>query len=231
MKTLNTLVINDAAAYLFWNLAESIGVVCATELVMETKGHCLLEQHFTKSVLNKYNIDEIADSELRELVNAIKKEAYKYAINNENNIGTIYADDYELCISPSAQRVDTSFLNEIPRFIGTIGQEIEKIGKLCMRHPLPAIVFSETRPVSGVLEVLDTSSALGFQMPMFLSSLATQQISKNLFASNGIFNIPVPSIEQGNMWCNAIQNSSGFIHRLEFYNESNGLKRGIEVNW
>lgn len=109
------------------------------------------------------------------------------------------------------------------------GAKIEKAGRLCLRHPLPAVVFTDSRPRGGILEVADTSAALGFDLPMFLANVSTNQLGDGLFVSTGIFHIPVPDARHGDEWGTAIQNSTRFVRGIQFYGEAGTAT--VEVSW
>lgn len=228
-QNLNPQIVHDAAAHLFWTLAEAVGINGATEAVIDSAGRCLLEQVFTGDVLGQYSFQNLPLSDQRELGSAIAAEAEHFAVNDKNMNGVIYTEDAQSGRAPSAQRVQTAHLRAIPRQVRASGTKIEKIGRLCLRHPLPAVVFSDTCPIGSVLEVSDTFTALGFQLSMFLANVATTELGDGLFVSTGIFSIPVPDACSGNGWNMAIQNSMRFIHGIQFA-EANG-NTTVAVEW
>lgn len=59
------------------------------------------------------------------------------------------------------QDAETAHLKLLPKDLSYSGQALEKTGRLCLRHPLSAVVFTDVAPRGGVLEVADTSDALG----------------------------------------------------------------------
>lgn len=225
----NPHLIHDAAAHLFWTLAAGVGVAAASDEVIETDGTCLLAKPFSAAVLAPYGVAELSRDQLMSLFGSIAGEAQGFASRGENMQGIVYADDAENGRSPSAAALDTSILKVIPRDLGCTGAALEKIGKLCLRHPLPAVVFSERRPSASLIEVADTTTALGFHLPIFLSNISTQQLSGNVFASSGVFHIPVPHPEAGERWSGAIQNSSRFIDCVVFTSKAGETR--IQVSW
>ena len=226
---LNPQIVHDAAAFLFWTLAESVGVLEANETVIESAGRCLLNQAFSIAVLAQYGIDKLQPNEQREFANAIADEANRFAAKEENMIGVIYMEDADHGKTPSAEHIDTKALQAIPKKITLKGAKIEKIGSLCLRHPLPAVVLSEAKPRGGVIEVGDTFAALGFDLPMFLTNVASKQLAPGLFVLTGIFQIAVPSARHGNLWSSAIQNSARFISGINIY--GTGGPTAVEVEW
>jgi hypothetical protein len=84
---------------------------------------------------------------------------------------------------------------------------LEMIGRLCLRHPLPAVVFSRVHPGTQVIEVANTRDALGFQMPMFLATIHARQIGPRLFVLMVKFHIPAPVDVIADRWGRVIQNS------------------------
>lgn len=229
VRNLNPQIVHDAAAHLFWTMAESVGINEATEAVIDSSGRCLVEQVFTGVVLSQYGFEKLPLSDQREFGNAIAAEAERFAIKGENMDGVIYAEDAQGGRSPSAQHVLTTHLGAIPKRVVASGAKIEKIGRLCIRHPLPAVVFSDTRPLGSVIEVADTSTALGFNLPMFLSDVTTTQLDDELFVSAGVFHIPVPDTRAGNEWGAVIQNSTRFISGIQFHVENGNST--VDVEW
>jgi hypothetical protein len=210
-------IVHDATAFLFWTLAQSIGVDGAHAAVIDSAGQCLMKMPFTSEVLGQYGFPDLPPDVQREFGYAIATEAELFATKNENMNGVIYGEDAQAGRSPSAQHVQTAPLSAIPRRVTVSGAKIERVGWLCLRHPLPAVVFSDARPVGRTLEVADTSAALGFHLPMFLDDVATCQISDVLFASTGIFLIPVPDMIHGDRWGAVIQNSVRSVNGVEFH--------------
>lgn len=229
-RTLNPAIVHDAAAYLFWTLADEVGVDTADEAVIESGGQCLLEQPFTMAVLSQYGVEGLPHNDQHEFGRAIAIEAERFAVKGENMGGIIYAEDAQGGKSPSAQHVNTDLLKSIPKRVTTGGVNIEKIGRLCLRHPLPAVVFSETKQHSSVIEVGDTMAALGFYMPMFLAvSPPYQQLADRLFVFSGVFQIPVMDTRYGDRWSHAIQNSMRFVDRFVIHGESGDTT--VKVEW
>ncbi len=225
----NQRIVHDAAAYLFWMLADEIGVARAGQAVIDSAGRCLFEKPFTDDVLAQYGFLGLSPNDQTDFLSAIATEAERFAIKGENMDGVIYAEDAQEGRSPSAQHVQTAHLEVIPRRVIVSGAKIEKSGWLCLRHPLPAVVFSEVCPSSDILEVANTSAALGFHLPMFLGNFSTTQFGERLFVSTGIFHIPVPDNSQGNAWGKAIQNSVRFIRGVSFCGEA-GIA-SVDVEW
>lgn len=221
--------VNDAAAFLFWTLAESLGVSEANNVVAESAGRCLLKQPFTDMILSRYCDSSLPSADRAAFQKAIAIEAERCAVNKANNNGMVYTEDAIRGRSPSAKLVDTSTLKRLPKKIIKNGAGIENVGRLCLRHPLPAVVFSKTAPLEPFVEVADTTDALGFHIPMFLCNFACQQATDDLFILMGIFHIPVPDKRQGDLWNRAIQNSSRFINRMAFISGESTVN--INVEW
>ncbi len=209
--------VHDAAAHLFWMMASEVGVAEANDTVIASAGRCLMEQIFTEEVLGRYGAYGVSHRDRNEFCNAIASEAENFARNGKNLNGIIYSEDADIGRSPSAMHVETGRLRIIPRKIIRPGEDVQKIGQLCLRYPLPAVVFSDTPPTSPFIEVADTARALGFHLPMFLSDVSTTQVGDNYFVSNGVFQIPVPDSFHGDQWNKAIPNSARFVKYFRYY--------------
>jgi hypothetical protein len=227
IKTFSQQDVHDAAANLFWKIAEKKGVDSTCDAVIKSAGKCLLSQPFTASILDQYDVDKSSKAVQLAFCNAIAAEAERYTVDEKNMDGIVYTEDAEAGRSPSAIQLDTSLVKALPKLVKK-SSEVQSIGRLCLRHPLPAVVFSEKAPETTFFEVEDTTMALGYHLPMFLFEIQCQQIGDDLFLSKGIFRIPVPDVTRGNMWANVIQNSTRFVHQLELVGAAS-LK--IEVTW
>lgn len=228
-RELDSLIVLDAAAYLFWTLAESTGVMAASDSVITSSGRCLMEMPFTAEVLGRYGLHELSLSEQREYGVAIAAEAERHAVQERNMTGAIYAEDAQSGRSPSAQKVQTQHLAVVPRRIEMSGAKLEKLGRLCLRHPLPAVVFSNKVPRQGIFEVANTSVALGFQLPMFFTCESVAEFDERLFAFRGVFQIPTPNLKQGEEWRRVIQNAMCFMGGTKFYGNA-GITT-VVVEW
>ncbi|PPC84643.1 MAG: hypothetical protein CTY38_00935 [Methylotenera sp.] len=228
-QKLNPQIVHDAAAHLFWVLAEPIGIDEATNAVISSNGHCLNEQDFTGKVLGQYGFEKLTVIAQQQFSNAIAAEAYRFAVKGQNMDGIIYGDDAQGCRSPSALNLQTMHLKSIPKRVVVSDSKIVKIGRLCIRHPLPAVVFSDSYPSDNFFEVSDTFDALGFHLPMFITNATTTQLADGLFVSTGVLQIPVPNPRAGDEWGSVIQNSSRFISSIEFYGK-NGSST-VSVEW
>jgi hypothetical protein len=228
MSTLNPQIVHDTAAYLFWMLAEQAGIDDANQAVRDTTGECLFTQPFTISVLEQQGFANLPQEARQKFINAVACEAEEYALQERNLNGVVYAEDGQSGRSPSAEHVNTQILKFIPNRV-VANRKLEKTGRLCLRHPLPAVVFSDSKPSSGIIEVSNTKEALGFQLPMFFSINGCQQISNALVVLFGVFFIPTPNEDSGKLWNSAIQNSTRFFSGLDIHEGSSVIN--IEVEW
>jgi len=99
----------------------------------------------------------------------------------------------------------TQPLATVPTF--RCNRAIERVGRLCLRHPLPAVVFAEDAPIAAVIQVDDTVTALGFDLPIFLNVVGRQHFGADTVILTGYFFIPVPDVATGDRWNHVIQNS------------------------
>lgn len=79
---------------------------------------------------------------------AIAAEAETFTLNGENMKGIVYGEDAAGGRAPSAQDLETAHLKVLPKDLSYSGQALETTGRLCLRHPLPAVVFTDV--VSGM---------------------------------------------------------------------------------
>jgi hypothetical protein len=200
----------------------------ANQSVRDTTGECLFSQPFTVPVLAEHGFGEFSHEEKQQFIDAVADEAVKYAVEEKNMNGVVYAEDAMSGRSPTAQDLDVTMLNVVPRQLIT-SQEVERLGCLCLRHPLPAVVFANRQPQSKLIEVGETTEALGFHLPIFLSVNSYQPIIESLFALIGIFFIPAPDEYYGELWNGVIQNSTRFSEGLKIFEGSSYIE--VEVEW
>ena len=219
--------ISDAAAMLFWTFCAKHGFDYTVGAVQSDGGDELFEQEGIEEILKPYGFsaakdafDDVCDRIYDEMLNSTQKE--------ENLQGVIYAEDAATGRSPSAMRLDVSSLCFQPRQISG-HQGLERLGELCLRYPLPAVVFSETRPRTGFLQVASTRRALRADVPMFLFCTGETPMPGGLFAISGIFHILVPNAEVGDRWGAAIQNSTRMIDGIVV--QAGDVLHRIEVDW
>lgn len=228
MSTLNSQhAIHDAAASLHWQLAQRVGVSRANQAVIDSGGHCLLNQPFSKATLSAYKFEDSSGLQQPKFTLAVAAEAHHFARHEVNMNGMIYVEDAPTGRSPGARDIDATVLRAIPREI--IGAEVQKIGSLCLRHPMPAVVFTSTAPMSTVIEVADTQAALGFHLPMFMGDIECRDADEDLYVLTGIFHIPVPDIKQSSLWDGAILNSTRFVEAITFVMD--GGSHTVSVRW
>lgn len=198
--------IHNLAAEMFWRMAEECGVGEIGERVLKTQGRCLLENRFDGDLWAEYPLASLPEEEVTRVLNAVALEAFTYARDEENMIGQVVLEDDRTGRSPSAANIDTRPLAAVP--IVTSNRPIERLGRLCIRHPLPAVVFASRPPSGSLVRVEDTATALGFDMPMFLMPTGHQQVGDRAFLLVGYFFVPVPNVEAGDLWSHVIQNST-----------------------
>lgn len=167
--------VHDLAADMFWRMAEDVGVQQVISLTLETRGRCLLEHRFDDSLWQVHGLTAMSREDGIQILDAA--EAHDFTCRGENMLGRIFLEDRDLGRSPSANSIDTRALNVIPHC--DYSQPIERLGQLCLRHPLPAIVFADRRPTQSVIEVENTSTALGFHMPILLQLVGAQEIASD----------------------------------------------------
>lgn len=222
-------IMQDAAAFLFWTMAENSSVAEVSDSVIETSGLCLFEQPSASQILSQYGYQNLTVDVQSETIKAIAAEAVIYCVEEKNMLGIIYSDDAETGRSPSSRNIPAELLKPASVPIIKSAHEVEKIGRLCLRHPLPAVVFTDKLPGDGFIEVADTSTALGFQTPIFMSNIGILQISDDTYVLTGIFHIPVPTVQQGDLWNMAIMNSTRFVSKMNYCSHAGDIQ--IDVQW
>lgn len=210
--TFDKPTIHNLAAEMFWRFADEIGVGPANERVLATEGRCIIEHQYDGSLWRDYPLASLADEEARWVMQAVAFEAFDFTRAQQNMIGQIYLEDRETGRSPSAANLATHLIAKAPAI--TVNRQIERLGRLCLRHPLPALVFATREPVGGVIQIEDTATALGVDLPMFVTIAGSQRIDDTTVILTGYFHIPVPDAATGDRWNHIIQNSTRAVSGL-----------------
>lgn len=125
-------------------------------------------------------------------------EAFEFARGEQNMTGQVFLEDRQTGRSSSAANIDTQSLAKVLTI--TSNSPIERLGQLCLRHLLLAIVFADRKPQGGVIQADDTATALGFDRPMFLAIAGCQQAPDDTVILTGYSHIPAPDIATGDLW-------------------------------
>lgn len=197
--------VHNLAAEMFWRMADECGVAEVNERVLATEGRCLLEHRFDADLWREFPLQSLPGEEATRVLDAVAFEAFDYTRDQQNMIGQVYLEDRQTGRSNSARDIDTRPLHKVPAV--RCGRPIERLGRLCLRHPLPAVVFADRAPDAQAIQVEDTATALGFDLPMFLTLAGVQQVDDETFLLVGYFFVPVPDLETGASWGRVVQNS------------------------
>lgn len=225
---LNQQTVNDAAAQLFWRMAQIEGVQAAVGQVLHTQGLCLLKQPCTAETLETYGFSQCDASAQRAFLDAVIQEAHEYTAAEQNLQGMIFLEDAATGRSPSATDIRTAHL-DVRSPIVQVSAQVERIGRLCIRAPLPAVVFSDVRPQEGaIVWVDDTTTALGFHAPMFLVQYDCMPVN-GLYVLTGVFSIAVSDPHTGKQWHPVIPNSTRFVSQLLV--QSPAGQAQVDVSW
>lgn len=187
--------LQDFAAYLFWNFATEAGVAEAVERFESSDEDWTRKTHLIERALEQAGPVRLSAGDINVLVANAVKEIRRYNARGVNIAGVIYSDDRAALRSPSAMDLVIPTL-QAPRVSAKSPQSksaIHKAGELCLRHPLPAVVFSAVEPDKGksVLQVEDTTRALGFPYPLFLTGIRVHPLAEGALALTGMFVVPV----------------------------------------
>lgn len=197
--------IHNLAADMFWRMADACGVGEANRRVLATEGRCLLDHPYDDASWRDYPIRSLPDDTAARILDAVAAEALGYTHDQQNMIGQVYLEDRESGRSPTAAAIDTRPLASTPAV--TLNRSIERLGRLCLRHPLPAVVFADRIPSGALIQVADTVTALGFDLPMFLNVAGSQWGDEQTAILTGYFLLPAPDVPTGDLWNHVVQNS------------------------
>lgn len=185
----------DFAAYLFWNVAAEAGVAEAVERFESNDEDWTRKTHLIEKALEQAGPVRLSAGDINVLVTNAVKEIRRNNAHGLNITGVIYSDDRAALRSPSAMDLVIPTL-QAPRVSAKSAQSlsaIQKAGQLCLRHPLPAVVFSSVKPDEGisVFQVADTARALGYAYPLFLTGIRVHTLAEGEFALTGMFVVPI----------------------------------------
>lgn len=231
--------IDDCAAHLFWRLVERRGRAGVDALVVQTRGKCLVTQSFSeevvKGVLREHGIGFTTQSLVNAFISHVKECAYSAARKDKTLWGALYVEELSSCRPPTASTIDVSALRRLPRNVRVTNQGVRvESADLWLRHPLPAVVVTDKNParfgVDAVLIEVNTRKALGFSLPMWLCNEGFVQVTETLYAIGGTFQIPVPTVQHGELWDRAILNSTRVVQGISVCLPGGG-QYGATVEW
>lgn len=202
-KNFNPELLEDMAAWLFWTQASRDGFTHTLEKVLQTQGQSVLNCADSKEIFSRYPLEDMSEATFSALRNAVAEHAYLRAANQENLVGMIFSEDRFTGRAPSAADIPTSHLEQP---LTVKGDVLPEYGTLCLRHPLPAVVFGEGEPPEGIFRVADTT-ALGFSTPLWLDSHTVSPIDSGAWLLTGIFYIPENLELTRRPWTEVIPNS------------------------
>lgn len=185
----------DFAAYLFWNVATDVGVAAAVEQFDSNDEDWTRKTHLIETTLEQAGPVRLGAGDINLLVSNAVKEIRRYNARGVNIAGVIYSDDRAEMRSPSTMDLVIPTL-QAPRVSAKSPQSmsaIQKAGELCLRHPLPAVVFTTAAPDKGkgVFQVADTTRALGYPYTLFLTGIGVHPLPDGTFALTGMFIVPI----------------------------------------
>lgn len=210
MNNLDSAIIHEIAAQLFWGMAADAGVGSATDLVLSTGGEVLFQQARASRVVNGIISGGINESDVNELILRVRADCLEMLNSGNQPLGVINKEDAETCVSPEARFVNAKCLDFQPSNLSVRGY-YEEIGALCLRHPLPAICFSTRPNQRSIVKIAETKRALGFSLPIFMLYPSTHKVDNNLYCLAGNMYVPVPSDLVGRSWDRVIPNSTRFV--------------------
>ena len=187
--------LQDFAAYLFWNVAAEAGVAEALERFDSNEEDWTRKTHLVEKALEQAGPVRLSAGDINVLVTDAVMEIRRYSARGVNITGVIYSDDRAALRSPSAMDLVIPTL-QAPRVSAKSPQSmsaIQKAGELCLRHPLPAVVFTTVEPDKGksVFQVADTTRALGYPYPLFLTGIRVHTLAEGALALTGMFVAPI----------------------------------------
>ncbi len=187
--------LQDFAAYLFWNFAAEAGVADAVERFESNDEDWTRKTHLIEKALEQAGPVRLSAGDINVLVTNAVKEIRRNNAHGLNITGVIYSDDRAALRSPSAMDLVIPTL-QAPRVSAKSPQSmsaIQKAGELCLRHPLPAVVFSSVAPdkEKSVFQVADTTRALGYPYPLFLTGIRVHKLAEGALALTGMFVAPI----------------------------------------
>jgi hypothetical protein len=217
-EDINQLAVSEMAALLYWTQAEENGVAATTAAIVETDGAAIFAHSSAESILTPFGFEQLNFDRQEAYREAIIGYALDHAVEQRNMIGNIYLEDAATGRSDTAAQLNTAPLAHIPQLI--IDRAIESCGRLCLRHPLPAVVFADAIPQKPYCLVDDTLTALGFDLPMILTLDGQSRLHDDGVILTGIFHIPVPNAKAGAVWNDAIQNSMRYVDGTTIISET-----------
>lgn len=205
----NEQLINEVAGFAFWTKVQQNGRMKTVESLERRGETSFLGDAEVMSILEMIGV-ALDPNDLPDFKSAVVDEIKEHHEANRNIIGPIYFDEITRSRSSSALDVQTRHLSR-PMQLSLSGMW-SKTGTLILRTPLPSALLC-SRPVSGVVEVEDTTEALGFHYPLMMAVDACAPIAPDVYIAMGVFYTPVESVKHGDQWACVVPNTINFLEQ------------------
>ena len=158
----------DIAARVFWENVRKSSYETISIFVTSKMFSNLWKKEDVPAYLKKLNMQtdpSAAGDQNAWIYNKVNELMYIETQEERNIVGTLYVDDFEQCKTPDFN--DEQQILELKEIYKEKEHKeipnLEKIGTLILRSPLPAVVYTNSNHIPRTFLVNDTSKALGFQ--------------------------------------------------------------------
>ena len=164
--------IADIASWVFWSNVQTKSYWKVQNYILNHEFYKLWEKQNVYDYLTKVNltIDSLNMEQTVSLIYKKVNDLLKDSVLMEYNInGTIYLEDTVKCKSPHfkdfdlLQQLKLKYLN----YLNIELPQINKLGTLLLRTPLPSIVFTNEINIPNTFIVKNTQKAIGFHVNLF----------------------------------------------------------------
>ena len=157
----------DIAALVFWRNAKTQTFNVTRNTILKRN----FEEIWTKEIIASLLLDlnltveqSHIDSSYQWIYEQVNEFLYNATLTEQNIIGTVYLNDTIECRSPNFNDFDLlQNLQEIYINKEVNKSNLQNIGTLLLRTPLPSVVFTNETEIPKSFNINDTTNALGFQ--------------------------------------------------------------------
>ncbi|KXS55411.1 MAG: hypothetical protein AWU57_190 [Marinobacter sp. T13-3] len=217
MTTISPQITYHIASILFWIAARESGYTKTLAQII-TEPEMVVKTRYIKELFSRMPCTNDWPTETRvEVISAAMHYIKIAAKAGDRFLGTPRSDDYGHGRSEEARHEATAHLRHTIRTCKAIDPEapMPRAGELCLRTPLPAMIFT-TKDLGGEAFVItNTEKALGFHWPIIATAYSGHRTDNGvLMIMDPELHIPVPSQTVGAQWSRIIPNAVPFIDQV-----------------
>lgn len=216
MSKVNENLSKEIAAHLFWNLVSEQGLPKTRDMLKSPRAYMKVFKGRAPAIITALTGGTMGKGEVRsyvaDVVNQIK--SYLDSEGKESLDGAIHIPEDSARFGDIANHIDYSTLPELASMCEN--GKFEKVGKLILRMPLPALVVVDKLPETPIIRVADVESALGYDADIYFTLVGYHKEEDGRIILSGVANIPLKDKQDLGIWRKIMPNMRGIYNKLGY---------------